>query len=71
MRKRLTDSVSRDEMLKMRESGMTNEDIARSLDVTRQTVYRYIGCQPGRALRRIYIPEPAKAAPKSSGGVAA
>lgn len=56
--KRLTDSVSRDELMQMRESGMTNADIARTLDVSVQTIRNYIGNQPGRAPRHTYTPAP-------------
>lgn len=59
-RRRLTDSVSVDELLKMRESGMTNSDIARALDVSYYTVLRYIGNQPGRTPRYTYMPKPMK-----------
>lgn len=67
-RRRLTDSVSVDELLKMRESGMTNSDIARALDVSYYTVLRYIGNQPGRAARHAYTPKPVKPHCKSLGG---
>lgn len=67
-RRRLTNSVSVDELLKMRESGMTNFDIARSLDVSVNTVRRYIGNQPGRAPRHTYTPKPMKSHCESLGG---
>lgn len=67
-RRRLTDSVSVDELLKMRESGMTNSDIARALDVSYHTVLHYIGNQPGRAARHAYTPKPVKSHCKSLGG---
>ena len=41
-------SVTAAEMRTMRENGMSNHDIARSLDVSYQTVLRYIGKQDGR-----------------------
>ncbi len=50
-RRKLTDEVSVEEMLKMREAGMTNQDIADSLDTTVCTVRRYIGLQPGSRRR--------------------
>ncbi len=47
-------------MLKMREAGMTNQDIANSLNASVITVRRYIGTQPGRGSGR--KGPPAKAA---------
>ena len=47
MKGKLIDDVSIAEMQKMREAGMTNQDIANALDVSYQSVYRYIGKQPG------------------------
>ena len=66
-RRRLTNSVSVDELLKMREGGMTNSDIASVLDVSIQTVRRYIGNQPGRAPRYTYTPKPMKSHCESLG----
>jgi hypothetical protein len=43
MRKRLVDDVSITELLEMRESGLTNREIAARLDCSYQTVLRYIG----------------------------
>lgn len=37
--------VTPSEMLRMREDGMSNRDIAKSLDISYQTVLRYIGKQ--------------------------
>ena len=37
--------VSKSEMLRMREEGLSNRDIARRLDVHHSTVYNYIGPQ--------------------------
>ena len=54
--RRLTDQVSVDEMLKMREAGMTNQDIANSLNASVITVRRYIGTQPGNRSRRMETP---------------
>lgn len=39
----LTNEVGIPELLKMRESGMSNSEIAESLDVGLSTIYRYIG----------------------------
>ena len=46
--KSLLKDISRDELLKMRESGMSNVDIANALEVSLQTIYRHIGAQGGR-----------------------
>lgn len=46
MRESLKNSVTPQEMLTMRDTGMTNAQIAAALDVTPQTVYRYIGKMP-------------------------
>ena len=40
--------VTPDEMLELRERGYSNHDIAKSLDVSMETVRRYIGKQNGR-----------------------
>lgn len=40
--------VTASEMLEMRKQGMSNHDIARSLDISVQTVRNYIGKQGGR-----------------------
>ena len=45
-RPKLTDSVSVSELLTMREKGMSNKEIAKSLDVSPATIYAYIGKQP-------------------------
>lgn len=39
--------VTREEMLQLREQGLSNHDIAKSLDISRSTVVRYIGRQDG------------------------
>ena len=39
------------EMLELRAQGMSNHDIAKSLDISMNTVYRYIGSQGGRMER--------------------
>ena len=44
-RKKLIDDVSISEMRKMREQGMSNKEIAASLEVSDVTIYRYIGRQ--------------------------
>lgn len=45
-RRPLTDTVSLQELQTMRERGMTNREIAQSLDVGYSTVCRYLGKQP-------------------------
>ena len=56
MGKGILKEISIDELMKMRESGMTNQDIANSLDIGISTVYRYIGAQPpGIRKKREYI----------------
>lgn len=40
---KLTNEISIPELLKMRESGMSNSEIAESLDVSRETIIKYIG----------------------------
>lgn len=42
MRKRLTDSVSVEELKQMYDNGMSCADIAKSLDVSQTTIYRYL-----------------------------
>lgn len=61
MKRRISDDVSIGEMLKMREQGMTNHDIAKSLGCNYVTILRYIGKQP-KGLDRIkaFTEEPAK-----------
>lgn len=44
--------ISAEEMLAMREDGMSNHDIAASLDISVVTVRRYIGKQ-GRRVERL------------------
>ena len=46
MSKSLLKDVSISELLGMRDSGMTNRDIANTLDVSIATIYKYIGAQP-------------------------
>lgn len=43
--------VTASEMMHMREQGMSNHDIAKSLDICEATVYNYIGKQGGRMER--------------------
>ena len=45
-RPKLTDSVSVSEMMAMRESGLTNAEIAQRLDTSVATIHKYIGKQP-------------------------
>ena len=46
MRKILGKEISKDEILRMRENGMTNTDIANAIGVSYATVYRWLGKQP-------------------------
>ena len=46
MRKKLIDEVSIQELQQMRADGLTNQQIADRLDVSRFTVHRYLGPQP-------------------------
>ena len=50
--KRLTDEISVSELETMRESGMTNAQIAKNLDVSVHTVMRYIGKMPQEMRRK-------------------
>ena len=52
MKRKFIDEVSVAEMLKMREAGMTNQDIANALDVSYQTIHRYLGVQPKSIKKR-------------------
>ncbi len=45
-RPKLTDSVSVEELLTMRECGLGNAEIAKRLDTSPATIYKYIGKQP-------------------------
>lgn len=51
---KLTNEISLPELLKMRESGMSNSEIAESLDVSYSTICRYLGGGgPRRQTRRV------------------
>ena len=69
MKRRISDDVSIGEMLKMREQGMTNHDIAKSLGCNYVTILKYIGKQP-KGLDRIaaFTEEPAKPIPEVPNG---
>lgn len=57
--RRLSKEISRDELMNMRASGMTNSDIANALGICIQTVRNYIGAQPGKGGRQArYLPPP-------------
>lgn len=45
-RRKLTDDVSMDELLQMRQDGMSNQEIANRLGVSKATIYRHLGAQP-------------------------
>lgn len=45
-RRRLSMDVSTSEMLRLREEGMSNSQIAAQLDVSHKTILRYIGKEP-------------------------
>lgn len=51
MKRPLTDTISVAEMMRMRESGMSNAEIARAVGAGYSTVARYLGAQPGRGGR--------------------
>lgn len=56
-REPLTNSVSVQELLEMRESGMTNRQIAERLDVGYSTICRCIGKNPKKAKKVNFKPE--------------
>lgn len=56
MSRKLSNDVSIQELLRMREDGMSNAEIAEQLDVHVSTIYNYIGKQPA-GMRR---PHPSK-----------
>ena len=59
MARKLTD-ISKGEMLRMREQGMSNRDIAKCLDIHYATVYNYIGKQGKRMENLAAFNEPKK-----------
>lgn len=63
MREPLTNSVSVQELLEMRESGLTNQQIAERLDIGYSTVCRYIGKNPKKAKAVDCKPEKVSKAP--------
>ena len=44
-------NVTASEMMELREQGYSNHDIAAMLEISQNTVYRYIGKQPGLMVR--------------------
>lgn len=52
--------ISKSEMLRMREQGLSNRDIAKCLDIHFATVYNYIGPQGGRMENLAAFNEPKK-----------
>lgn len=52
--------VTRSEMLQLREQGLSNDDIAHVLEISRATVFRYIGKQGGRMENLAAFNEPKK-----------
>ena len=50
--------ISKSEMLRMREQGLSNRDIAKCLDIHFATVYNYIGPQGGRMENLAAFDEP-------------
>lgn len=50
--------ISKSEMLHMREQGMSNKDIANVLEISKATVFRYIGPQGGRMENLAAFDEP-------------
>lgn len=46
MKNRITDSISVQEMLEMREQGLSNREISERLDISYASVCRYIGRNP-------------------------
>ena len=59
-RRKLTDDVSMDELLQMRQDGMSNQEIANRLGVSKATVYRHLGARPkGIRYSRMKVDTPA------------
>lgn len=57
-KRKIIDDISISEMLKMREDGMSNQEIADALEITSTTVRKYIGKQKSRgAYRRSSSPK--------------
>lgn len=50
--------ISKSELLQMREQGLSNRDIAKCLEISEQTVFRYIGPQGRRMARLAAFDEP-------------
>ena len=67
MKRKVTGDISVNEMLELRKQGMSNKDIARVLEISTATVYRYIGGQ-GCRVESIAALDPVKA--KEPEGVA-
>ena len=59
MARKLTD-ITKSEMLRMREQGLSNRDIAKCLDIHYATVYNWIGPQGGRMENLAAFNEPKK-----------
>lgn len=59
MARKLTD-ITKSEMLRMREQGLSNRDIAKCLDIHYATVYNYIGKQGKRMENLAAFNEPKK-----------
>ena len=58
--RKLTDDVSMDELLQMRQGGMSNQEIANRLGVSNTTIYNYLGRQPaGMRYSRMKVDAPA------------
>lgn len=58
--RKLTDDVSMDELLQMRQDGMSNQEIANRLGVSNTTIYNYLGRQPaGMRYSRMKVDAPA------------
>lgn len=60
MPRAITNEISYAEMLQMRQDGMSNQEIAKSLDISYNTVLRYIGRQPKNVDGRQYAVRPCK-----------
>ena len=53
MKGKITDEVSIEEMRTLREEGLSNREIGRRLDVSYETVRKYLGNQP-KGIRAVY-----------------